>query len=274
MPRADVTPMLRARRLVRDVGRFVVFKSRLLAAMVRDVRDLRDPELAPLPPARLRQRVSGSTDVQTFLIVGRNVARDLDDLLGTLGRGVRSFENVLDFGCGPARVLRFLRDAPASCRLHGTDIDPESIAWCERNLPEIRWSVNRHHPPTHFADGAFDLIYSISVFTHLDEPLQLAWLQELRRIARPGAILIISVHGERLARAIPRLAEREIDDAGVVFVEGATGMLKPDGLPDFYQNSFHTRDYVLREWSKYFEVLEYRERAINDHQDAVLLRRR
>jgi SAM-dependent methyltransferase len=263
--------MHRARRLVWDVGRFVVFKSRLLAAMVRDVRDLRDPRLAPLPPARLRQRVGGSTDVQTFLIVGGNVARDLDDLLGTLGRCVHSFENVLDFGCGPARVTRFLRDAPARCRLHGTDIDPEAIAWCEKNLPEVRWSVNGHHPPTHFADATFDLIYSISVFTHLDEPLQLAWLAELQRIARPGAILVVSVHGERLAgAAIPR---HEGDAAGVVFMEGATGMLKPDGLPDFYQNSFHTRDYILREWSKYFEVLEYRERGINNHQDAVLLRR-
>lgn len=263
--------MHRAKRLVWDVGRFVVFKSRLLVAMARDVRDLRDPRLAPLPPAKLRQRVGGSTDVGRFLFVGSNVARDLDGLLATLGRTVHSFENVLDFGCGPARVIRFLRGAPSTCQLYGTDIDPEAIAWCQQNLPEVRWSVNGHHPPTHFADATFDLIFSISVFTHLDEPLQLVWLQELRRIARPGAIVIASVHGERLARAgIPR----HQTDAGVVFVEGATGMLKADGLPDFYQTSFHTGDYILREWSKYFEVLEYRERAINNHQDAVLLRRR
>ena len=64
-----------------------------------------------------------------------------------------------------------------------------------------------------------------------------------------------------------------LETRGFLFEVLETGWLKRDGLPDFYQASFHSKEYVLREWSKYFEVLAYAEAAISMHQDAVLLRK-
>jgi predicted SAM-dependent methyltransferase len=41
----------------------------------------------------------------------------------------------------------------------------------------------------------FDFIYAISVFTHLGEQLGLSWIQELKRILKPGGHLYMKVHG-------------------------------------------------------------------------------
>ena len=34
-----------------------------------------------------------------------------------------------------------------------------------------------------------------------------------------------------------------------------------EGLPEFYQNSFHTIGYIKREWAWYFEVIAIREQG-------------
>ena len=112
------------------------------------------------------------------------------------GRNIYSFENILDFGSGSGRVIANFKDAPETCHFYGTDIDAEMVLWCEENIPGIRWSINGHTPPLAYLDNTFDLIYAISVFTHLDEGMQNAWLGELHRIAKPGAILILTVLGD------------------------------------------------------------------------------
>jgi ubiquinone/menaquinone biosynthesis C-methylase UbiE len=122
-------------------------------------------------------------------------------------------------------------------------------------------------------DGTFDLIYAISVFTHLDEDLQHVWLGELQRVARPGAVCIFSVQGDYVLSLIDPVYQEQIRKYGFGFLTGATGKLKLDGLPDFYQTTYHTRQYIERDWSKYFDILAYIERGINNHQDAVVLRK-
>jgi hypothetical protein len=71
--------------------------------------------------------------------------------------------------------------------------------------------------------------------------------------------------------ALPFKAELERD--GFIFISGAKGRLKLDGFPDFYQTACHTKEYVKKQWSEYFEVLDYVERGINNHQDAVVLKK-
>jgi ubiquinone/menaquinone biosynthesis C-methylase UbiE len=179
----------------------------------------------------------------------------------------------LDFGSGCGRVIHNYQDAPASCQLYGTDIDSELVGWCKKYLPRFRWSTNGYLPPLSFANNTFDLIYAISVFTHLDEEYQYAWLRELQRIAKPGATLILSVHGEYCISKLASSYQSRIHSYGFLFVSGPTGRVKLDKLPDFYQSAYHTQEYIRREWSAYFDVVHYLERGINNHQDAVLLRK-
>lgn len=224
----------------------------------------------PVPPPLLRYRVHGALDLGSYLQIGRACAQDIKDLLSTVGKDFYSFNQVLDFGCGSGRVMRFFYDRPDSCHLYGTDIDKQSIDWCKKHLHFASWATNDPLPPTAYADHTFDFIYAISVFSHIDEEMQFTWLNELKRISKPDGILILTVHGEStLAQSEEKKAI--ISEKGFLFTVRQTGMFKLDGLPDFYQDTYHSRAYIEDRWSKLFKIIGYVERGLAAYQDAVIL---
>lgn len=225
------------------------------------------------PSPTLRWRVHGAFDLASFIRVGQRDCQDICSILEKNNLSIGGFNSLLEFGCGCGRVLRHIRKLSANAEIFGTDIDPEGIAWCQDNIKPATFTVNPFTPPSAFSDGQFDFVFAISVFTHLDEELQNVWLAELKRIVRPGGILLLTVHGEACYQDLAQSVKDLIASQGILFRVAQTGKLKVDGLPDFYQNTYHDKGYVLREWGKLFTVLDYVERGINDHQDAVLLRR-
>lgn len=117
-------------------------------------------------------------------------------------------------------------------------------------------------------------MYAISLFTHLDEQLQFEWLDEIARILEPGGIALLTVHGRKSReRVLPPEDGAAVATRGFTFKVEDTGPLRPNGLPEFYQTAFHTEAYIRHNWATWFEVVAYREGAINHDQDAVILRR-
>lgn len=256
---------------------YLLFQARVYLAGLRERRVDADDEQEPTPPARLRWRVHGDLDKVSYVEVGRAVAQDIQDLCASAGHNISSFTNILDFGSGCGRVIQNFRTPQFNqCNLYATDIDPDLVDWGKNNLHGIQWTINGHLPPLPFDDDVFDLIYGISVFTHLDEDFQNAWLCELQRVARPGAILILTVHGEHVINRIRLLDDsyrEKIREHGFAFVKLSSGRFKVDGFPDFYQTAFHTRQYVDNKWSAHFEIVDYVERGVGDYQDAIVLRK-
>ena len=229
----------------------------------------------PVPPPHLRYRVHGAADAAGFLCVGRRCAHDVREILKSNGCEADGFNRVLDFGCGCGRVARFLYppDASPETSLYGTDVDPQAIRWCRRNLPFGRWAVNGEHPPTRYEDGSFDLVYAISVFTHLSEALQGEWLDELRRVLKPGGLLLATFHGEAFAAKLNPDEASRLDKAGSLFTRTRGSGVKLDGLPNYYQTTFHRREYIEKTWGKSLSIIEYRPKGMNRMQDAVLLKK-
>jgi SAM-dependent methyltransferase len=225
----------------------------------------------PLPPEALRHRVHGAADAESFLEVGRQCAQDIVAGLARIDRRLDTFESVLDFGCGCGRVLRWLLPELASACVFGTDIDRQAAAWCAANMPGASFSLNAGLPPTGYASRSFDLIYAISVFSHLDEDFQFYWLNELRRITRPDGIVLLSLHGTYYLNSLAPEMVAEIESKGMKFVvSGGWQHI----FPDWYQIAFHTREYVLEHYGRYFDVLDYIPGGMNGIQDLVVLRRR
>jgi SAM-dependent methyltransferase len=221
----------------------------------------------PPPPKHLQVRVGG--EYQNFIAHGYSLCGQLGGHLAAVtGRRLSEFYSILDFGCGCGRVTRPLKRLLAQdARIHGLDIDPEAIAWAAENYKGIaEFRVGPTAPPTPYADNTFDLIYGISVFTHLPEDMQFAWLDELRRITRPGGYLALSTHGEHHADWGDDAAARQ---KGFVYKVHQN----VPGLPDFYQGACHTEEYIRREWGKYFEVLGLAYRGLDNWQDIVFLRK-
>jgi SAM-dependent methyltransferase len=226
----------------------------------------------PDPGDELIARVAGGTDRASFYASGRQSVHELERTLATVERSLDSFDSILDFGCGCGRMLLWMGNLAASCALHGTDIDPEAVAWCQANLPYARVSANHADPPLPYPDGAFDLVFNHSVFSHLDEQRQDRWLGELQRVTRVGGFLVLSVHGEvALPQGAWQIRDR-LERDGIAFLAESLPTEFP--LPDWYQNTWHAPWYVFEHWSKWFEVGAYLPGAALGLQDHVLLERR
>jgi SAM-dependent methyltransferase len=93
---------------------------------------------------------------------------------------------ILDAGCGTGRnLMDFQALGPAD----GVDLSREAIEFCQRRgLHGVREAPIEDLP---YEDGRFDLIFATDVIEHLPDDGRA--LTELRRVAAPGASLIITV---------------------------------------------------------------------------------
>ncbi len=238
-----------------------------LAAQLRDAVQ-ESGGLTP-PPPHLQVRVSGSYSPD-FLRHGRSLLDQLKRSLLSTGKELRSFDSILDFGCGCGRILRAVHfEREASQKIYATDVDAEAITWCMANYSNVaEFSVNAPAPPLSYPEQMFDLVYSVSIFTHLPEEMQFSWLKELRRITRRGGYLLLTTHGNKHIRALPEKRRRiALENGFYYWVTGDTC-----GLPNFYQTAYHTPEYIRRRWSEYFEIVDIQEHALDDHQDIVVCR--
>jgi SAM-dependent methyltransferase len=157
----------------------------------------------------------------------------------------------------------------SSGALYGTDIDAEAINWCKSNMASVAsFSTNAEWPPLAFGDRTFDLVYSISVFTHLPEDMQTAWLEELGRVAKPGSYLLLSTHGKELLPEVTAQDRERFAETGFLYLVGGGTA----GLPDFYQNTFHAEDYIHKHWSRFFEIEAIVKGGIANYQDLIVCR--
>jgi SAM-dependent methyltransferase len=176
------------------------------------------PDGLPLPPPRLRQLVSGrSADAEYFIRIGEAMNTSIRGAAARAGSPVEKMEAILDFGCGSGRVTRHWAGLQGP-EIHGCDYNEELVSWCAANLPFLRVERNELEPPAQYEDGRFDLVYALSVLSHLSEPLGGRWVAEYRRLLRPGGLLVISVLGEQATHRLPA-EERERFDRGELVVE-------------------------------------------------------
>src|SRR5262245_48141507 len=152
----------------------------------------------PLPPDDLLLRVGVDPSlpqgarIAHFESLGRGAYQDILSAITGLSRPLAA----LDFGCGSGRILRWFLDDPG-IDLTGCDIHAPTIEWMRTAYSgAARLYVNQPEPPLDEPDGSFDLVFCGSVFSHL--PDWAPWLLELRRVLKPGGILVASVHGRGL----------------------------------------------------------------------------
>jgi Methylase involved in ubiquinone/menaquinone biosynthesis len=250
------------RRTIRTIARELPTRVRDLPS---DLGDLRNP--TPLPPAYLRSRVARTSSRGEFLHVGERLARSITEALRAENVAFDRLRHVLDFGCGSGRVARHMMAALPQASFVGVDVDRDAITWCRSHLPGS-YHVGPILPPTLLRAGEFDLVYAVSVFTHLDEELQDAWLGELRRLLRPGGFLVVSTHSPVLTFERPDLTSaqhRSLQTRGFLFA-GSGGRFNDE-------SAFHSPAYLQAHWSRWFEPLSYTQHGMAGYQDLSVFRK-
>ncbi len=230
-------------------------------------------------------RYTGDTPLY-HLEGGFGTAHEISRLADKHGVPIESASAVLDFGCGTSRVLRFLAEFLPGPRYYGTEVFREVIDWGRATFPEITYLHHGPRPPLPLDSTRFDVAYAYSIFSHLDEPVHLAWLGELRRAMRPGGLLIVTIQSDAARR---RLREREFaqrlgvsrpaelckqfDTKGFGFEACYDQKSLSDGGldPQSFGITLIARSYIETKWAG-FDLLEHLPGAISDFQDWVVLR--
>lgn len=209
----------------------------------------------PCPPRSLMDRVgplpeNADDATRRYEEVGQR-ARDLivSWLPTDWGFGER---RILDFGCGAGRTLRqFTGSAEHAACFVGCDIHFDSVRWAARHLsPPFGVFRNGERPPLPFRGHTFDLIYAMSVFSHLSET-SASWLLELRRVLNPRGLLIATVPGPA------RWAQRVIGSPAPPIEElGRHVDAHGDNFYDSHGPHIYFAEWWIREhWGRAFEVI-------------------
>lgn len=159
-------------------------------------------------------------------------------------------KRILDWGCGPGRIIRHLPSVlNANCEFYGTDYNKKSIDWCSKNIPEIHFNNNSLHAQLPYTDNFIDVIYGISIFTHLSEQLHYNWFNELFRVLKPSGIMFLTTQGDNYR---VKLTEKELQkyNRNKLVVRGNV----KEGHRTF--SAFHPKKF-LKELFKNMEILEH-----------------
>ncbi len=249
-----------AKPAVRGYELALAAKSRVLG------RELREADGLPLPPARLRAQVGPlHADAKFFLESGRHNADLIRSLLEEEGSSVEQLGALLDWGCGCGRVLRHWADLPQT-GVFGCDIDRRMVDWCTEHLPFADAALNELSPPLPYDDSSFDLVYAFSVMTHLSEELQHVWIEECRRVLRPGGYFVFSTLGEFYASR-DRLTDAERER----FAGGNLVVLYESSAGTSLCSAYHPPDYVRQKLAADLDYVTFRPAADDGRHDIHVL---
>ena len=202
--------------------------------------------------------------------------------------------NILDFGCGVGRqLLHFTRHYQSPC-YYACDIDDTSVAFIAKNYPLVQTYVNTYFPPLKYKDRFFDMIYSVSIFSHLNMEDQKVWLTEFGRITKRGGFCFITTEGYSSLKSLAasfseneKNLKKKLDDFGYIYHEykdweetiknqnslRVTSSLV--GIERSYGNTVMSPSYIRESWVGYaFDVIDVVEGIIDHRQDMVVLRRK
>jgi ubiquinone/menaquinone biosynthesis C-methylase UbiE len=131
--------------------------------------------------------------------------------------------------------------------------------------------LDKDQPKLPFSDKSVDLLYGISVMTHLTEYNQHRWLREIRRVIKPGGCVILTSNGETQYYKTPELIHHAfVERFGFsdIMADATFG----EDLSVYYRVSYQSRDYTKRSWGEYLYMLDIIPAAQSFVQDYVVMR--
>ncbi len=216
------------------------------------------------PPEGVHAMARGPLSVGGSYYYADLIAEGLAAAGAELAPGVAA----LDFGCSSGRVVRVLKAFAPDVNWYGCDPIADAVTWASEHVRGVTFDVSPERPPLAYADESLDFVYAISIWSHFSLRAARVWLREMKRILKPGGVLLITTQGwhsthyyavtgawaeSGLARTVA-----ELYDAGASF----TAVFGPGG--DFgvdnadWGMGFQSPEWLLNEMTPEFQVAYYR----------------
>jgi SAM-dependent methyltransferase len=223
----------------------------------------------------------GGTDdaaMREYAAVGNGTVDAVERAVLACGVSDLAAKRWLEVGCGYGRVVRFLTDRVPPSSVWVTDVIGEAVEFCQREF-----GVNPIADLGTCAelDGTFDVIYLISVFTHLPAAISMSLLARLAELLAPQGVLVLTAHGPDLAQRPGEygpefLAQREaiIEELARVGASYRPYSHSKDGSYGVAWNSEENlRQMVADASGGRLAVAHYEPRGLSGHQDVYAVRR-
>lgn len=152
----------------------------------------------------------------------------LHDFLGR--EGSQPPASILDFGCGVGSSLRHLERQFPKARLHGADVSRESLSLADAEATGATLHlISDDKLP--LDDETVDVAMAACVFHHIPPQGRALWINELKRVLKPGGHLFIFEHNP--LNPVTRKVVREcpFDADAILLPSGeSTGLMREAGF--------------------------------------------
>ena len=225
-----------------------------------------------IPSIIMRDKVRKSAVMaEDFILEGQQAFQAIQDILVQNNVRVGHDTEIFEFGVGCGRIARhFLRSQIGSFR--GSDVDEQLTSWCSDVLSKkdarFTFFKNEYLPPLAVQESSIDILFSISVLTHMQKAAQDAWLREMSKPIKPGGHLLLSIiedSEDQLPTGI-RVRER-IDE------EYKREWFGVGDAPETYFSTANTLRYITDILKDNFQFVAGRSKAIRGRQSLLLFKK-
>jgi SAM-dependent methyltransferase len=202
--------------------------------------------------------------IRDYLADGWRTLAELMVVLERVQRPLLQMGSVLEFASGYGRFTRHLAPLLPG-RVSCADVMPGSAAFLRETFG-VQAFTSAHRPEAVAFPARYELVFVLSLFTHLPLPMWRPWLTALAGALVPGGLLVFTAHNEAAGRA----AGADYGADGVQFLPSSES---PSLDAETYGTTFTTRAVVDAEVLAAFgkPALLHAEAAFWAGQDAVVI---
>jgi SAM-dependent methyltransferase len=157
---------------------------------------------------------SNPADVASYRQNAEEIVYQIGDSLAKAGREWESVSAALEVGCGYGRIVRELQKRLPAERIYVSDVIDEGARFTAAEFGVHKMPVAEEAGPEW--NERFDLIYLLSVYTHLPEAVIKKHLSRMEALLAPGAVFIFTTHGRGSAENAERYNQYWLDKNNVL----------------------------------------------------------
>ena len=131
--------------------------------------------------------------VEVYFSSGEEEAAMLKNLCLTYYKNESVPVDLLEFACGYGRLTRYLD--PTYFSVTASDIHEEAVSFIQDQLG-VSGLLSQVNPRDFIAPTEYDVVFALSLFSHLPDSTFGAWLSTLYKCLREKGLLIFTTHGK------------------------------------------------------------------------------
>lgn len=141
---------------------------------------------------------SAGNPFREYLSDGWRTMVELMTILEHVNRPLLKFNSMLEFAAGFGRFTRHLAKALPG-KVTCSDVQAESVDFLKKSFG-VDGFYSSHEPDTLNFPAQYELVFALSMFTHVPLEMWGPWLKCMYRGVAPGGLLVITIHNEDAAK--------------------------------------------------------------------------